>query len=81
MTSGHAAFTVAGDEVDGAGGTIVFVRDPAARREAWAREAGTTVVAVGGRPGSAYRPRAWKLNPRGAGAVRRRRVRRGHETC
>jgi tetratricopeptide (TPR) repeat protein len=62
VTSGHAAFTVAGDEVDAPAGTIVFVRDPAARREAWAREAGTTVVAVGGRPGSAYRPRAWESN-------------------
>jgi tetratricopeptide (TPR) repeat protein len=43
-------------------GTIVFVRDPEAKRAAVAAEAGTTVLVVGGRPGEAYRPRSWETN-------------------
>ena len=62
VTSGHAAFTVEGEPVDAPAGTVVFVRDPSARRGAVAREAGTTVLAVGGKPGAAYRPRAWETN-------------------
>jgi tetratricopeptide (TPR) repeat protein len=62
VTTGSALFTVAGEELDAPAGTIVFVRDPAATRGAVAREAGTTVVAVGVRPGDAYRPRAWETN-------------------
>jgi tetratricopeptide (TPR) repeat protein len=58
---GHAAFSVDGEEVDAPVGTIVFVRDPAATRGAVAREPGTTVLAVGGKPGVAYRPRSWEL--------------------
>ncbi len=62
LTAGRATFTIGGEEVDAPAGTIVFVRDPAAQREAWAAEAGTTVLAVGGRPGEAYRPRSWETN-------------------
>jgi tetratricopeptide (TPR) repeat protein len=61
VTAGHATFTVDDDEVDAPAGTVVFVRDPAARRGAVARTDGTTVLAVGGRPGDAYRPRSWEL--------------------
>jgi len=32
VISGRATFTVAGDEIDARPGTLVFVRDPAARR-------------------------------------------------
>jgi tetratricopeptide (TPR) repeat protein len=60
--SGRASFTVAGEEVDAPSGTIVFVRDPAVTRSAVAAEPGTTVLAVGGRPGEAFRPRAWETN-------------------
>lgn len=53
VLSGHAVFTVAGQEVDAPHGTAVFVRDPELRRSAVAKEDGTLVVAVGapaGRP-------------------------------
>jgi tetratricopeptide (TPR) repeat protein len=62
VTAGHATFTVDGDEVDAPAGTIVLVRDPTATRGAVAREAETTVVSVGAKPGEAYRPRAWETN-------------------
>ena len=51
VVRGHALFTVDGEEVDAPWGTIVFLDDPKQRRHAVAREAGTTVLAVGGAPG------------------------------
>jgi hypothetical protein len=48
---GHATFTVDGEEIDAPWGTIVFLDDPKQRRHAVAKEAGTTVLAIGGRPG------------------------------
>jgi tetratricopeptide (TPR) repeat protein len=62
VVAGRATFTVEGEDVDAPAGTVVFVRDPAARRGAVARESGTTVVTVGARPGEAYLPRAWETN-------------------
>jgi Tetratricopeptide repeat len=62
VVAGRATFTVDGDEADAPVGTIVFVRDPAAKRGAIAAEPGTTVLAVGGPPGEAYRPRSWETN-------------------
>jgi tetratricopeptide (TPR) repeat protein len=62
VTAGHAAFTIDGEEIDAPTGTIVFVRDPAAKRGAVARESETTVLAVGGAPEQAYRPRSWEAN-------------------
>jgi hypothetical protein len=62
VVAGRATFTVGGEEIDAPVGTIVFVRDPAAKRGAIAAEPGTTVLAVGGRPGEAYRPRSWETN-------------------
>jgi tetratricopeptide (TPR) repeat protein len=62
VVSGHARFTVAGDELDAPSGTLVFVADPAARRGAVALEPGTTVLTVGARPREPYRPRAWETN-------------------
>jgi mannose-6-phosphate isomerase-like protein (cupin superfamily) len=53
VLAGHAVFTVAGEEVDAPPGTAVFVRDPATRRGAVAKEDDTIIVAVGapaGRP-------------------------------
>jgi tetratricopeptide (TPR) repeat protein len=60
VVGGRASFTVGGDQVDAPAGTIVFVRNPAVSRVA--AEVGTTVLAVGARPGDAYRPRAWETN-------------------
>ena len=51
VVSGHAVFTVDGEEVDAPAGTLVFLDDPAQRRAAVACEAGTTVLAIGGVPG------------------------------
>ena len=62
VLTGHATFTVAGEEIDAPPGTLVFVRDPAEKRGAVALEAGTTVLAMGGKPGAAYQPRAWETN-------------------
>ena len=58
VVSGGCTFTVDGDEVDAPHGSVVFVRDPAARRSAVATADGTVVLAVGGKPGEAYRPSA-----------------------
>ena len=60
VSAGHARFVVNGDEIDAPTGTYVFVRDPAARRSAEATEAGTTVLAVGGKPGEAFTPSPWE---------------------
>ncbi len=51
VVRGHATFTVAGEELDAPWGTIVFLDDPAQQRHAVAKEAGTTVLAIGGKPG------------------------------
>ena len=61
VVAGRATFTVDGEEVDAETGTIVFVRDPAAKRGAVASAPATTVLAVGAQPGAVYRPRSWEL--------------------
>ena len=48
VVSGHARFTVGGEEIDAPSGTIVFVPDVATKRSAVATEAGTTALVVGG---------------------------------
>ena len=60
VVKGRATFTVDGEKIDAPAGTVVFVRDPAAKRKAVADEDGTTVLAVGGRPGEAFTPSAWE---------------------
>lgn len=60
VVKGRATFTVDGETIDAPAGTVVFVRDPAAKRRAVADEAGTTVLTVGGRPGEAFTPSAWE---------------------
>jgi quercetin dioxygenase-like cupin family protein len=62
VVSGHATFTVNGEEIDAPPGTLVFVRDPKAKRAAVAAEAGTTVLVVGAKPGEAFRPMPWEVN-------------------
>ena len=65
VANGHATFTVDGDEIDAPAGTFVFVRDTAAKRKAIAKEAGTTIVIVGGKPGEAFTPSPWERNSEG----------------
>jgi mannose-6-phosphate isomerase-like protein (cupin superfamily) len=60
VVSGRAVFTIDGDEVDAPTGTFVFVRDPAAKRKAVAKETGTTVLAAGGTRGKAHEPDNWE---------------------
>lgn len=64
VATGHAVFTVAGEEVDAPAGTFVFVRDPAAKRKAVAKEEGTTIVVAGGTPGQAFEPAPWERSAR-----------------
>lgn len=60
VMSGHAVFTVDGVDVDAPAGTLVFVRDPALIRSARATADGTSILAVGGRPGTAFRISRWE---------------------
>jgi tetratricopeptide (TPR) repeat protein len=59
VVSGRATFVLDGDEVEVAAGSLVFLRDPKVTRYARAEEAGTTVLAVGGKPGS-HEISAWE---------------------
>jgi uncharacterized cupin superfamily protein len=59
VISGHATFTVDGEEVDAPAGTLVYLDDVAQRRHAIAKEPGTTVLAIGGVPGK-HEPSAWE---------------------
>jgi len=49
---GRATFTVDGEQVDAPAGTLVYLDDPKQQRHAVAQEAGTTVLAIGGVPGT-----------------------------
>jgi hypothetical protein len=60
VMSGHAVFSVAGETVDAPAGTLVFVRDPALIRSARATADGTTILAVGARPGAPYEISRWE---------------------
>jgi tetratricopeptide (TPR) repeat protein len=60
VVAGHATFTVDGDDVDAPAGTLVFVREPGARRKAVAHEAGTTVLCLGGKPGEPFSVSVWE---------------------
>lgn len=61
VVSGHARFEVDGESHDTPAGTFVYV-PPGVTRSAFARETGTTVMAIGGAPqGMAYEPDGWEL--------------------
>ena len=59
VVAGHATFIVDGEEVDAPAGTLVFLDDPKQQRAARAKEAGTTVLAIGGMPGT-HEISAWE---------------------
>jgi tetratricopeptide (TPR) repeat protein len=67
FASGHAVFTVDGDEIDAPPGTFVFVRKAAAKRKGVATEPETTILAIGAPKGAAYQVLDWE---RGARALR-----------
>ena len=58
--SGRATFELDDERVDAPTGTFVFVPPPV-KRTAFAEEPGTTIVAIGGRPGQVYRPWGWDV--------------------
>jgi tetratricopeptide (TPR) repeat protein len=60
VVQGRAVFELDGERRDAPAGTFVFVR-PRVKRTAFAEEPGTTIVAVGGRPGKPYDPIGWEL--------------------
>src|SRR6185503_17174265 len=57
---GSAVFELNGDRIDAPAGTLVYCR-PGTNRTALAQEAGTTVLALDGKPGQAYEARGWEL--------------------
>jgi hypothetical protein len=57
--TGHAVFTIDGEEVDAPAGTMVYLDDVKQKRHAIAKEDGTTVIAIGGVPGK-HEPSAWE---------------------
>jgi tetratricopeptide (TPR) repeat protein len=60
VVRGHATFHLDEQDVDAPAGTLVVLRDPAVRRGATAVDRDTLVVAVGGKPGEAFKPSAWE---------------------
>ena len=60
VTSGRARFELDGDLVDAESGTYVFV-PPGVKRTAFAEEPGTTILAVGAKPGEAFVPFGWEI--------------------
>ena len=60
VLAGRATFELDDEPLDAPAGTVVFLRDPSVRRYATAAEPGTTVLAIGGKPGEAYTPSAWE---------------------
>ena len=61
VVTGHATFTVAGEEIDAPAGTVVFLPDRDDHREAVATADGTLALAVGGIPGAAGPVSAWEF--------------------
>lgn len=60
VQSGHARFELDGEALDAPAGTLVFAA-PGVKRTAFAEEAGTTVLVVGGAPGQAYEASGWEV--------------------
>jgi tetratricopeptide (TPR) repeat protein len=60
VLSGRAVFELDGERRDAPTGTFVFAR-PGVKRTAFAEEAETTILAVGGIPGQAYDAVGWEL--------------------
>lgn len=59
VVSGRATFTLDEEEHELPAGTLVFVR-PGTLRGAVAREAGTTILGVGAKPGEVFKPSEWE---------------------
>jgi hypothetical protein len=79
VVRGHARFMLDDDEVDAPAGTFVFVRERSVRRGAFAEEPGTTVLALGGKPGEAFQVSPWEYYFAAIPAFRERDYARGSE--
>lgn len=62
VVAGRARFRLGAEEVDAPEGTLVAVA-PRVTRSAVAVAAGTTVLAIGAKPGVAFSPSAWESDP------------------
>ncbi len=60
VLGGRATFTIDGERIAAPAGSLVYLRDPGARRSAVADEAATTILVIGGRPGSAFTISPWE---------------------
>jgi tetratricopeptide (TPR) repeat protein len=60
VLDGHARFEIEGEHVSAPSGSLVFV-PPGTKRTAFAEEAGTTILAIGATPGTAYEASGWEL--------------------
>jgi tetratricopeptide (TPR) repeat protein len=68
VITGRATFTVDGEEIDAPVGTCVFLNRTEERRAARAVEDDTTVLAIGGQRGAAYKVSPWEFAFAGAPA-------------
>jgi hypothetical protein len=62
VISGHARFTIDGNDHDAPAGTLIFIPDPESRRVATALADGTTALAIGGVPGQPYELSPWEAS-------------------
>ncbi|MCY7301856.1 MAG: hypothetical protein LH654_02255 [Thermoleophilia bacterium] len=60
VLGGRATFTIDGERIAAPAGSLVYVHEPGARRSAVADEATTTILVIGGRPGSAFTVSPWE---------------------
>ena len=60
VIAGRATFTVDGEPVPAPAGSLLYIKDPRARRSAIADEAATTILVIGGRPGAAFSVSPWE---------------------
>jgi tetratricopeptide (TPR) repeat protein len=73
VVTGGATFTVDGESVDAPVGTMVFLDDPKEQRGARADEDGTTVLAIGGVRGEAFKISPWEFTFAGTPAYKAKR--------
>ncbi len=72
VAKGKARFIVDGISYEASEGTFVHVGDPSLERSAAALEAPTVILAVGGKPGSAFQPSAWEFSGAATACYRER---------
>jgi mannose-6-phosphate isomerase-like protein (cupin superfamily) len=60
VIAGRAVFEIDGERRDAPAGTFVFV-EPGVRRTAFAEEAGTSILALGGMPGKVYEASGYEV--------------------